>query len=113
MSKTKKLNVQTSEITTKNNRINKKVVNLSKEGKKVSIKEVRKIYDYLIKEKKVNEEDIYIQVMAHRELTLKSLGQGDFKDWEDDEYYENKVSWSGPRIDQIEYARIVIMSSRN
>lgn len=39
----------------------------------------------------VKASNIYVQVMAHRELTLKSLSEDDFKDWDSEEYYSNRV----------------------
>ncbi len=110
---TQRLNIDRSVKTTKNGNIKQSVVTVTrkKANTKVSFKEVRKLYDYLIKEKKVNPEDVYIQVMTNRELTLKALNDDDLKDWDDEEYYENRVKQVGPALNKFEYARIVILSS--
>jgi len=65
------LNIVLSENSqTKNGLITKKVITITKKNdrKNVSYKEIKKIYDDLIKT--INPKDIYIQVMTHRELTI-------------------------------------------
>ena len=113
MSSKKKLNVNITNV--KGKTISKKVITLTaeknKNKKKVTLKQIKKIYDFLINKKLVDESSIYIQVMAHKELTLKALGDEDFKDWSNDEYFENRANDSARgALNDFEYARIVVMN---
>jgi len=111
MTDSKSLNVAVTEnSTTKNGLISKKVITITKKNSKkhVSYEEIKQIYDHIIE--KTDPKDIYIQVMAHRELTLKSLGETDFKDWDNEEYYSNRVAYVGPHLNNFAYVRICILS---
>lgn len=112
MAPKKNLNVNITNV--KGKTISKKVITLTAEKnrnkKKVSINQIKSIYEYLINVKLVDESDIYIQVMAHRELTLKALGDTEFKDWTNEDYYSNRVIDKGVKLNNFEYARIVVMN---
>lgn len=110
--KKSKLIIKAEEFETKNRLISSKSLRIERANKKqtVSIREVKNVYAMLL-EKGIREEDVYVQVMVHKVLTLKSMNETDFKDWDLDEYYENKVNWVGPKLKKFAWARICVMSS--
>lgn len=105
-----KLNVEKLENTkTKNGKIRKRVFKYTRnDGKNISYATTKDIYKTIL-ETGVDPKNIYIQVMAHRELTLKSLEEEDFKDWDTEEYYSNRVKDSKPFMNNFQYVRICIL----
>ena len=105
-----KLNIEKLEnSTTKNGKIRKRVFKYTRtDGKDISYAYAKDIYKTIL-DTGVEAENIYVQVMGHRELTIKSLGEDDFKDWDSEEYYSNRVKDGTPFLNNFKYVRICIM----
>jgi len=110
----KKLNIEVLEnIKTKNGLINKRVFKFTrKDGKDISYQFTKDIYQSIL-DTGIKSKDIYIQVMGHRELTLKSLGEDDLKDWDSDAYYENRVKDTKEFLNNFKYVRICVLESNS
>ena len=108
-----KFNINKDESFTTNNGILKKRVYTytRKDKKDITFKETEDIYKTIL-ESGVKPEDIYIQVMANKFMTLKSRGSDKFKDWDTEEYYENRVQDIGRFLNHFEFVRICIMESK-
>jgi hypothetical protein len=105
-----KLKIETLEnVVSKNGKIKKRVVKFErKDGKDISYAYAKDIYKTFLNQG-IKAENIYVQVMATRELTLKSLGEDDFKDWDSEIYYANRVEDPSEFLNSFEYVRICIM----
>jgi hypothetical protein len=108
--KPSKLNIETLQnVVSKNGKIKKRVIKFTrKDGEDISYAYTKDIYKTFLKQG-IKPEDIYIQVMSNRELTLKSLGETDFKDWDSEEYYQNRVDDTSEFLNSFQYVRICIM----
>jgi len=107
-----KFNINKDESFTTNNGILKKRVftYTRKDKKDITYKQTEEIYKTIL-ESGVKSEDIYIQVMTNKFMTLKSRGSTTFKDWDSEEYYENRVQDIGRFLNHFEFVRICIMES--
>jgi hypothetical protein len=98
-----------SNITSKNGKIKKRSIKYSRlDGKNITYAYAKDIYKTVLLSG-VKAKDVYVQVMSHQELTIKSLGEEDFKDWESEEYYEDRVSDASDFVNNIKFIRITIM----
>lgn len=96
-------------VTTKNGKLKKRVTRYSlTSGKDLTYKDTQKIYQRYLSEG-IAAENIYINVMAHRFLTLKSLGESEFKDWDSQEYYQNRVMDPGAFLNHFRFVQIVVL----
>ncbi len=111
--KTKKYDAEISDrFSTRNGKITKRIIQITPliPNENISLADVKRTYNSLITKNKISEKNVYIQVMAERELTLKSLGQTNFKDWDNEEYYKNKAEFhDGTRLNNFAYVRICIL----
>jgi hypothetical protein len=105
-----KLNIETLQnVVSKNGKIKKRVMKFErKDGKDITYAFTQDIYDTFLKQG-IKAENIYVQVMANRELTLKSLGETEFKDWDNEEYYMNRIDDTSEFLNNFQYVRICIM----
>jgi hypothetical protein len=98
-----------SSITSKNGKIKKRSIKYSRvDGKNITYAYAKDIYKTVLLSG-VKAKDVYVQVMSHQILTIKSLGEEDFKDWESEEYYEDRVADASDFVNNIKYIRITIM----
>ncbi len=105
-----KLNIEVLQnIVSKNGIIKKRTIKYSrKDGKNITYEYAKDIYDTVLASG-IKAENIYVQVMSHKELTLKALGEAGFKDWESEQYYENRVADASDHVNNIQFMRISIM----
>ncbi len=81
---------------TKNNKIVRKTIRFkAKNNKKMKLSEVKEYFNYLVNEKQIDPHDISILGMSDMFRTLKSFDDSDIKEWDYQDYYEDK-----PDIDE-------------
>ena len=89
--------------------INKRVAKITRRnGKDITYKDTKKMYQKYLDEG-VDPHKMYIRVMAHIPLTIKSLNEDDLKDWESEEYFANRVDDLTEVLDHFQYVQIVII----
>lgn len=99
------------DIKTKNKAIHKRSFLCKYSGdtnKNITYKDAKKIYNTFI-EDGINPRNVYVIAMVDRPYTLKSLTEDDFKDWDSEEYYSNRVADPGVFLNHFQWVRIVVL----
>ena len=87
---------------------------LPKEGKKVTINDIRTLTRALIDKKDIdrNRISILVKTIDNRYLTIKSFADNDIRDWDDIEYMKNKVK-DDKKFYEYEYVDFYVKNNNN
>lgn len=92
---------------TKNKKIVRKTIRIKRNEGKLTYADLKLLYEDILKKQKVVAEDVAICVMSERYLTIKSFEEDEMKEWDSNEYYQDKAK-NTEKFNEYSYCDIII-----